>query len=113
MDSELAQNRMGCIGCGHSLLTLQLLTGRTHQIRVHLSHSGHPLAGDDLYGGSLEFIQRQALHCGKIWFIHPYTKTKLEFSSDYPPDMEQLFVKCNMETVQKSCTESEKANINV
>lgn len=48
---------------GHSLVRLSLETGRTHQIRAHMAHIGHPLAGDDLYGGSLERIKRQALHC--------------------------------------------------
>ncbi len=53
------------LGCqeGHTLLVLKLETGRTHQIRVHLAHMGHPLAGDDLYGGSLRRLSRQALHC--------------------------------------------------
>lgn len=48
-----------------TLLEIRLETGRTHQIRVHLSHISHPLAGDDMYGGSRKLIARQALHCGK------------------------------------------------
>ncbi len=55
-------------------LELQLETGRTHQIRVHLSYIGHPLLGDDLYGGNLERIKRQALHCRRISFVHPFTE---------------------------------------
>lgn len=51
---------------GHTLLRVQIMTGRTHQIRVHMAHIGHPLAGDDLYGGSLERIARQALHCRSL-----------------------------------------------
>ncbi len=51
-------------------------TGRTHQIRVHLSHLGHPLVGDTLYGGK-PIIKRQALHAAKIEFIHPFTRDKI------------------------------------
>lgn len=50
----------------HTLLSLKLETGRTHQIRVHMAHLGHPLAGDSLYGGKTDLIGRQALHCAKI-----------------------------------------------
>ncbi len=59
-----------CQNDNFSLLELQLLTGRTHQIRVHLSSIGYPLAGDDLYGGSMQFINRHALHCAKISFLN-------------------------------------------
>ena len=51
---------------GYSLAACRPVTGRTHQIRVHFAHAGHPLAGDDLYGGSRERIHRHALHCGKL-----------------------------------------------
>lgn len=51
---------------GYTLCRVRLATGRTHQIRVHFAHIGCPLAGDDLYGGSLEHIGRQALHCGEL-----------------------------------------------
>lgn len=62
--------------CGkYSLLKIKLETGRTHQIRVHFSHLGFPLAGDDLYGGSCEEIDCQALHCGEI-FIGNYFENK-------------------------------------
>ena len=53
---------------GHTLIEAETLTGRTHQIRVHLAHLGHPLAGDDLYGGSLALIGRHALHCREVSF---------------------------------------------
>lgn len=56
---------------GLSLAKCHLVTGRTHQIRVHFSHAGHPLAGDDLYGGDTKFIHRHALHCGKLCFETP------------------------------------------
>lgn len=59
-----------------SLITCQLETGRTHQIRVHLSYTGHPLAGDLLYGGRPLF-KRQALHAAKLEFPHPFTMEKI------------------------------------
>jgi 23S rRNA pseudouridine1911/1915/1917 synthase len=81
-----------CTGNGHSLLALHLRTGRTHQIRVHLSNFGHPLAGDDFYGGSLLLIQRQALHCGEIRLVHPVSRRKLRFVQDLPEDMQKLLL---------------------
>jgi 23S rRNA pseudouridine1911/1915/1917 synthase len=75
---------------GHTLLEIQLETGRTHQIRVHFSHIGHPLAGDDLYGAHREWIKRQALHCGRVSFVHPITKERMEFDQPFPSDMENL-----------------------
>ena len=74
----------------YSLVSVILETGRTHQIRVHFSHIGHPLEGDTLYGGRDEFIRRQALHCGKITFTHPQTGELTEISSPLPPDMQKL-----------------------
>jgi 23S rRNA pseudouridine1911/1915/1917 synthase len=69
---------------------LQLGTGRTHQIRVHLSFLGHPLLGDDLYGGKRGQMNRQALHCKKLTFNHPISNHRLEFVSDLPEDMNHL-----------------------
>lgn len=77
-------------GKRHSLVAVRLKTGRTHQIRVHFSAAGYPLAGDDMYGGSLDFIGRQALHCAKISFLHPVTGKKMRFSSPLPKDMKAL-----------------------
>lgn len=75
---------------GSSLLRLQLHTGRTHQIRVHLSHMGGPLVGDDLYGGPLEApLTRQALHCGELHFIQPFTQKSLQIKQSLPADMVQ------------------------
>lgn len=71
----------------HTLLEIKLETGRTHQIRCHFSGIGYPLAGDDMYGGSLEFIQRQALHCQKVTFEHPITGERIEVISETPKDM--------------------------
>ncbi|OZU90612.1 RNA pseudouridine synthase [Virgibacillus indicus] len=74
----------------HSLLEIELETGRTHQIRVHFSFMKHPLAGDNLYGGSTELITRQALHCCEISFNHPVTKKVMTFQSPLPADIKSL-----------------------
>ncbi|KAB2337715.1 RluA family pseudouridine synthase [Cytobacillus depressus] len=71
-------------------VTLKLETGRTHQIRVHMSYLGHPLLGDDLYGGSRNLITRQALHCGRLSFIHPISEKELTFKQELPVDMHSL-----------------------
>lgn len=74
----------------HSYIQLQLETGRTHQIRVHLAYIGNPLLGDDLYKGDTTRINRQALHCHKLYFIHPFTKQEIEITSQIPDDMNRL-----------------------
>lgn len=71
-------------------VNVQLHTGRTHQIRVHFSALGCPLLGDELYGGDMELIQRQALHCRKLEMKHPFTGESLVFELDLPKDMECL-----------------------
>lgn len=71
----------------HTLTRFVLETGRTHQIRCHMSSIAHPLAGDDMYGGSLDFITRQALHCRKVSFIHPINGKKYEIVSELPRDI--------------------------
>lgn len=76
----------------HSLLDINLKTGRTHQIRVHFSHIGHPLAGDDLYGGSKNIINRQALHCYELIFKHPLTNKQVLYHLPLPDDMRLLFL---------------------
>ena len=88
-----------------SALTCRLETGRTHQIRVHLSHQGHPLLGDPLYGGgdsrrarrlpaparaALAAFERQALHAKSLAFDHPTLAKRLEFNSDLPLDLKNL-----------------------
>ena len=70
-----------------SILQCILETGRTHQIRVHLSYIGHPLLGDDLYGGNLDFIKRQALHSFQISFVHPITKEAVCYEAPLPEDL--------------------------
>lgn len=74
----------------YSHISLQLNTGRTHQIRVHLAHVGHPLVGDDLYGGKRELLDRQALHCTELELIHPVSGQKLFFNSSLNEDMQAL-----------------------
>lgn len=88
-----------------SLLRLELETGRTHQIRVHLAHIGHPVLGDAVYGAgykssarvleaaaqaALTSLGRQALHAAELGFEHPVTGKRLKFTSDLPPDMAAL-----------------------
>lgn len=94
-----------------SLVKLKLKTGRTHQIRVHLSHINRPIFGDPVYGGRriayglelpkmktrvdnlLEIMTRQALHAKTLGFIHPKTKEKLFFESELPEDFKLLLKK--------------------
>ena len=94
-----------------SLLKLKLKTGRTHQIRVHMSHIKHPIFGDPTYGGRvivygsalpkmksridnlLKIMPRQALHAKTLGFIHPHTKEKIFLDSDLPEDFELLLKK--------------------
>lgn len=81
-------------GCGYSLLELALETGRTHQIRVHLSHIGYPIVSDHLYGETNPFlIERQALHARKLALLHPVTGEHMSFEAPLPEDMETLIEK--------------------
>lgn len=76
---------------GYSLVSLKLDTGRTHQIRVHMKHMGHPLPGDFLYNPDYSVIQRQALHSHRLQFVHPITGEHLEFLAELPEDMTAIF----------------------
>lgn len=75
---------------GHSLISLELETGRTHQIRIHMKHLGFPLIGDYLYNPDMEFIGRQALHSYRLQFPHPITGQPLEFTAPLPEDMQKV-----------------------
>jgi len=75
---------------GYSLVELLLETGRTHQIRVHMSHIGHPVLGDWLYEGlNPLLIDRQALHAAKLTFTHPMTKKRMTFEAPIPKDIKK------------------------
>lgn len=87
--------RMDCFD-NSSLVKLWLETGRTHQIRCHMSSIGHPLEGDDLYGVSLEKIERQALHCAKMKFFHPIGGKVMELCCDIPEDMKKIINTMNL-----------------
>lgn len=74
----------------YSLVSLKLGTGRTHQIRVHMKHIGHPLPGDFLYNPDYSVIGRQALHSHKLRFHHPITGEQMEFVAELPEDMRKI-----------------------
>ncbi len=83
--------RRGKIGPNSAaLLKVRILTGRTHQIRVHMSHYGSPIIGDALYGGNSRIAApRQMLHAWKLSFPHPVTKEMLSFESPFPADFQE------------------------
>ncbi|WP_028547667.1 RluA family pseudouridine synthase [Paenibacillus sp. UNC451MF] len=73
-----------------ALVKLRLETGRTHQIRVHMSYLGHPIWGDELYGGKKQSMSRQALHGERLIFNHPLTSEQLDIECPWPQDMKNL-----------------------
>lgn len=75
---------------GHSLVSLRLETGRTHQIRIHMKYLGYPLIGDYLYNPDMKLISRQALHSHKLSFSHPITGEAMEFTAPLPEDMKRV-----------------------
>jgi len=103
-----AYRRLKRFGAVASLVECRLETGRTHQVRVHMTHAGHPLIGDPLYGRmtrarikglpetvvvALRSFPRQALHARLLAFDHPTTQERLRFESEMPNDMKEL---CNI-----------------
>ena len=74
----------------YSLVKLLLETGRTHQIRVHMSYLNHPLLGDVLYGGKSDLIDRVCLHSYQVRFNHPITNEFLEITCPLSGDLERL-----------------------
>ncbi|MBN8704188.1 MAG: RluA family pseudouridine synthase [Bacteroidetes bacterium] len=102
-----------------SLIECKLETGRTHQIRVHMQHIGHPIFNDETYGGNkilkgttfakykqfvencFELLPRHALHAKSLGFTHPITGKKMFFDSDLPPDMQQAIEKWRSYSISK------------
>ena len=82
---------------GHTLLAVWPLTGRTHQIRVHFAHLGHPLAGDDMYGGGRGLIGRHALHAAALRLREPFAEEPVVLESPVPADLRALCGKCGLE----------------
>ncbi len=84
--------RLGAGATTASLIECKLATGRTHQIRVHMAHIGHPLVGDPTYGrgGKVAGFSRQALHAAELTFIHPRTGKAMRFTTPMPKDMATL-----------------------
>lgn len=73
-----------------SIVKLKLYTGKTHQIRVHMKYEEHPLLGDELYGGDMSFIKRQALNCSNLAFVHPITREFIDIKVEIPADMKKV-----------------------
>jgi len=94
-DGQAAVTRYRVLQRGREMswLELKLETGRTHQIRVHMRYLGHPLIGDDLYGGSRDEIGRQALHAVKLSFRHPRSGQEMLLEEPLPGDMEQVLAR--------------------
>jgi 23S rRNA pseudouridine1911/1915/1917 synthase len=76
---------------GRALLRCELVTGRTHQIRVHLAASGWPIAGDPVYGTAHPTLTRQALHAWRVSLPHPITREPLELTTPVAPDIVVAF----------------------
>ena len=79
---------------GISLVTLKPLTGRTHQLRVHMSYIGTPIYGDDMYGAP-QINERTRLHCASVSFVHPMTKENITVEAPVPEDIRELFENFN------------------
>lgn len=85
-------NRYSVKGEKITHVRLNLHTGRTHQIRVHMASIGHPLLGDDLYGGRRDLIARQALHCVELKLLHPLNNQTLKWTSEFPEDIRRILI---------------------
>lgn len=81
-----------------TLLDIKLHTGRTHQIRVHMRHLGHPVIGDEIYGVPSPWIDRQAVHAFGLGFVHPVSKKSMYFECPLPEDMQKLMRNLERET---------------
>ena len=102
-ESEFAHTRFTCIESvgGISVVRCEPVTGRTHQLRVHLSSIGHPIVGDDLYGGGF-LLPRQALHAEYLTFDHPFTKEHITLHAPLPQDMAEFLYKVKSQYESKS-----------
>lgn len=100
-DAACTEYRVLAVENGYSLVWVHPLTGRTHQIRVHFAHAGHPLVGDDLYGTPCPLIGRHALHAYQLSFPHPMTEKQMEFSAPLCDDMRELIEHCFPNTLAK------------
>jgi 23S rRNA pseudouridine1911/1915/1917 synthase len=89
-DRAVTHYKVVSVADNFSLVNILLETGRTHQIRVHMSYIGHPLLGDSLYGGKQDIIDRQALHAEKITMQHPITKQWHYFVAPLPEDIKKV-----------------------
>ena len=94
-DGQFAHTDVLVLSRGETIshIRLKLHTGRTHQIRVHMASIGHPLVGDELYGGSRMLLDRQALHCRFLQFKHPLTGKMMEFESPLPEQFIKILTK--------------------
>ena len=97
----VASQAQGC------LVRCSLHTGRTHQIRVHMAHLGHPLWADALYGGTpLHGLQRQALHAFRLAFAHPVTGQALELFAPLPDDFRQAMQQAELQPAAQGLEQS-------
>jgi 23S rRNA pseudouridine1911/1915/1917 synthase len=89
----------------YTLVEATLKTGRTHQIRVHLSTIGHPVIGDAVYGIKSPFLKRQFIHSHCLGFVLPSSDEYVEFHSELPPDLQQALERAERERMaQEECT---------
>ena len=104
-NGERAVTRYRVLGTGGgcSLVSLELLTGRTHQIRVHMAHLGFPLIGDYLYNPKNTRMNRQALHACRLRFCHPITGEPMDFLAPLPEDMRRALEELGIDILPKLC----------
>ena len=100
--SETRYAAVAACGGGRWLVRCELVTGRTHQIRVHLAASGWPIVGDRLYGRPDTDISRQALHAWRIAFPHPLTGERVELEAPLPDDMKRLTASAGLDKLESS-----------
>jgi len=87
---EIIGNKKSTLNTRFCLIRCKLETGRTHQIRVHMKHIGHPVLGDALYGYKIPGLKRQFLHAQKLTFIHPRTHQEMTFETSLAKDLEEF-----------------------